>query len=53
MKIIQKTLAISVCAVISAVAVAKPMPNSILVDDKAIVPIVKTQIIRTAKGQAL
>ncbi len=52
MKIIQKTLAISVCAVISAVAVAKPMPNSILVDDKAIVPIVKTQIIRTAKGQA-
>ncbi len=27
------------------------MPNSILVDDKAIVPIVKTQIIRTVKGQ--
>lgn len=28
------------------------MPNSIVVDDKAVVPIVKTQIIRRVEGQA-
>ena len=52
MKLIQKFLALSVCVVASSAVVAKPMPNSISVDDKAIVPIVKTQIIRTVKGQA-
>ena len=51
MKHIQHILAVSVCVLTSSMALAKPMPNSILVDDKAIVPIVKTQIIRTVKGQ--
>ena len=51
MKHIQHILAVSVCVMASSMALAKPMPNSILVDDKAIVPIVKTQIIRTVKGQ--
>ena len=35
----------------SVTAMAKPMPNHIVVDDKAVVPIVKTQIIRRVEGQ--
>ncbi len=30
---------------------AAPMPNSIVVKDKAIVPILKTEVIRTVTGE--
>lgn len=38
--------------VLSSLAVAKPMPDMIIVEDKAVVPIVKTQVIRRVSGQA-
>lgn len=52
MKITQNILALTICASLSSFALANPMPNSILVEDKDNVPIVKTQIICTVKGQA-
>lgn len=51
MKLTHKIVLTSLLAMASTGVIAQPMPNSILVDDKAIVPIVKTQIIRTVKGQ--
>ncbi len=51
MKITQKILVLSMVAIASTTVMAKPMPNSIVVDDKAVVPIVKTQIIRRVEGQ--
>lgn len=47
-----KLFALSILAISSTATIAKPMPNSIVVDDKAVVPIVKTQIIRRVEGQA-
>ena len=35
----------------SALVIAKPMPDMIMVEDKAVVPIVKTQVIRRIAGQ--
>lgn len=52
MKMISKLFALSILAISSTATIAKPMPNSIVVDDKAVVPIVKTQIIRRVEGQA-
>lgn len=48
----QTVLVSSLFALTSTSLLAKPMPNSIMVDDKAVVPIVKTQIIRRVEGQA-
>lgn len=45
-------LATALLTLASSSVLAKPMPNSIMVDDKAVVPIVKTQIIRKVAGQA-
>src|SRR5690606_8723830 len=50
MKLIQKLFALSVFVVTSQ-TMAAPMPNTIVLEDKGVVPIVKTQIIRTIKGQ--
>ncbi|WP_347453251.1 hypothetical protein [Acinetobacter thermotolerans] len=36
---------------ISLSAVAAPMPNSIVVDDKAVVPVLKTEVLRRVEGQ--
>ena len=36
---------------ISLCAVAAPMPNSIVVDDKAVVPVLKTEVLRRVEGQ--
>lgn len=51
MKLTQKILSLSLLAMAASTVVAKPMPNSIIVDDKAVVPIIKTQIIRKVEGQ--
>lgn len=52
MKFAMRALTLGILFTTSAVVSAKPMPHSIIVDDKAVVPVVKTQIIRTVKGQA-
>lgn len=52
MKMTSKLFALSILAISSTATIAKPMPNSIVVDDKAVVPIVKTQIIRRVEDQA-
>lgn len=52
MKMTAKIFALSILTLSSTASIATPMPNSILVDDKAVVPIVKTQIIRRVEGQA-
>ena len=50
---IKRTLLASSFLILTATAViAKPLPHSIVVDDKAVVPIVKTQVIRRVEGQA-
>jgi len=36
---------------ISVVVIAAPMPNSIVVEGKAVVPILKTEVIRRVTGQ--
>ena len=51
MNIKQTVLASSLLILTSTAAIAKPMPNSITVDDKAVVPVVKTQIIRRVEGE--
>ena len=51
MNIKHTVLASSLFVLTSTGVIAKPMPNSITVDDKAVVPIVKTQIIRRVEGQ--
>lgn len=42
---------LSLVVTASTMTMAKPMPNSIIVDDKAVVPVIKTQIIRKVAGQ--
>lgn len=51
MKLTHKFLSFSLLAMAATTLVAKPMPNTIIVDDKAVVPIIKTQIIRKVEGQ--
>ncbi|QIO07089.1 hypothetical protein [Acinetobacter shaoyimingii] len=49
-----KSIQISMSALLvlgSMAVVAQPMPNTIIVDDKAVVPVLKTQIIRRVEGQ--
>ena len=46
-----QVLSLGLLTLVSTFATAKPMPNSIIVDDKAVVPVVKTQIIRRVEGQ--
>ncbi|NNH02001.1 hypothetical protein [Acinetobacter sp. ANC 5414] len=50
MKLTQHFLALSLLSA-SVAAIAAPMPNSIVVEDKAIVPILKTEVIRRVAGQ--
>ncbi|WP_213033184.1 hypothetical protein [Acinetobacter sp. ANC 5054] len=50
MKITQKLLAVS-AVLTSVTAIAAPMPNSIVVQDKAVVPVLKTEVIRRVAGQ--
>lgn len=47
----KKLVILSLVATASTMITAKPMPNSIIVDDKAVVPVLKTQIIRKVTGQ--
>lgn len=49
-----KTIKLSMSALLvfgSTAVIAQPMPNTIIVDDKAVVPVLKTQIIRRVEGQ--
>lgn len=46
-----QVLSLGVLTFVSTFATAKPMPNFIQVDDKAVVPVVKTQVIRRVEGQ--
>ena len=39
-------------ASMASIAVAQPLPNVLIQDEKAVVPVTKTQIIRTVQGQA-
>jgi len=50
MKAIQKVLAFTVLSM-SASVFAAPLPASIVVEDKAVVPVLKTEVIRKAAGQ--
>ena len=50
MKLTQQLLALSLLS-ISVAVIAAPMPNSIIVEDKAVVPILKTEVIRRVAGQ--
>lgn len=50
MKLTQKLLALTFLSS-AAFAQAAPLPNTIVIEDKAVVPIIKTEIIRTIKGQ--
>ena len=52
MKMTTRQLSLCLLLLASTASMAKPMPNSIVVDDKAVVPIVKTQVIRRVEGQA-
>lgn len=51
MKITLPKISVTLLMLVSATAMAKPMPNHIVVDDKAVVPIVKTQTIQRVEGQ--
>lgn len=51
MKSIRTLLAFSTLSA-AAGAFAAPMPNSIVIDDKAVVPVLKTEVIRKVQGQA-
>ena len=50
MKLTQQLLALSLLS-ISVAVIAAPMPNTIVVEDKAVVPILKTEVIRRVPGQ--
>ncbi|QXW25772.1 hypothetical protein KXJ74_16150 [Acinetobacter johnsonii] len=50
MKAIQKVLAFTILSM-SASVFAAPLPASIVVEDKAVVPVLKTEVIRKAAGQ--
>lgn len=52
MKNTQKLFALALFSSALSTAYAAPMPHTIVVEDKAVVPVVKTEIIRTIKGQA-
>ena len=50
MKITQKLFAVSALFT-SIAAIAAPMPNTIVVQDKAVVPVLKTEVVRRVAGQ--
>lgn len=50
MKITQQILALTLLGS-SLTAMAAPMPNTIVIEDKAVVPILKTEVIRRVEGQ--
>lgn len=51
MRSISKKLAVATLFVVSTVSFAAPMPNSIMVEDKAVVPVLKTEVLRRVEGQ--
>ena len=51
MKILQKIFSMAILATVVNAAFAAPMPSTIVVQDKAVVPIVKTQTIQTMQGE--
>lgn len=51
MKILQKIFSMAILATAVNAAFAAPMPSTIVVQDKAVVPIVKTQTIQTMQGE--
>jgi hypothetical protein len=51
MKYLQKILSMTVLSICGGSAFAAPMPATIVVKDKAVVPVLKTEVIRTVKGQ--
>ncbi|MFH7766755.1 hypothetical protein [Acinetobacter sp. BSP-28] len=50
MKFLQQGMVLTVLSA-SVTVMAAPMPNSIVVEDKAVVPILKTEVIRRVAGQ--
>ena len=52
MKMTHKLFALAFMSTALTTAYAAPLPHTIVVEDKAVVPVVKTEIIRTIKGQA-
>ena len=51
MKILKKLFSMAILATAVNAAFAAPMPSTIVVQDKAVVPIVKTQTIQTMQGE--
>jgi protein-disulfide isomerase len=51
MRSISKKLAVTTLFVVSTVSFAAPMPNTIMVEDKAVVPVLKTEVLRRVEGQ--
>ena len=52
MKMVQKLVSLVFVSTVFSTAYAAPLPHTIVIEDKAVVPVVKTEIIRTVKGQA-
>ena len=52
MKMSQKLVSLAFVSTLATTAFAAPLPHTIVIQDKAVVPVVKTEIIRTVKGQA-
>ena len=51
MKYLQKALSIAILTTCAGSSFAAPMPPTIVVQDKAVVPVLKTEVIRKVKGQ--
>lgn len=51
MHLVCLSLVVTTTLLSSAAAMAAPMPHSIVVDDKAVVPVLKTEVIRRVAGQ--
>lgn len=51
MHLIRLNLTMATFLLASTVTLAAPMPHSIVVDDKAVVPVLKTEVIRKINGQ--
>ena len=51
MRFISKKLAVTTLFVVSTVSFAAPMPNTIMVEDKAVVPVLKTEVLRRVEGR--
>ena len=52
MKNLNKILTLAALSIFSSTGFAAPLPHTIVVQDKAVVPVLKIEVIRTIKGQA-